>query len=229
MTAATSVLRFFAWSYSRLSDWEACPLRSKFKHLMKIPDPGSPALARGSDVHDHVAKYLTGKVRSIAPEWKRHAKRIALLKSLKPSVEQQWGFDAAWNRSDWFGANTIARIVVDAAAIVEKKGRPKTLLIVDWKTGKKREGYADQLELYALAGFARYPDVATVETELHYLDQDPDETETRSFARTDLPTLKAKWAKRVRPMLADRKFPPNPGRACMWCPYSASKGGPCQF
>jgi hypothetical protein len=220
---------FSAWSYSRLSDWEACALRAKLKHIDKRPDPGSPAMARGGEVHEHVAKFLTGRSRALAPEFAQHVSRLRELRKSKPAVEQQWGFDAAWGRSEWFAPTTVCRIVVDAAATSAAKSGRTVLTIVDFKTGKKRDGYADQLELYAVGGLSRYPEAESVVTELIYLDQDPAESERRTFARTDLAVLRARWARRVRPMLADRKFAPNPGTACRWCPYSAARGGPCQF
>ena len=32
-----------AWSYSRYADYKQCPAKFKYKHLMRLPDPGSAA------------------------------------------------------------------------------------------------------------------------------------------------------------------------------------------
>ena len=223
--------RFYAWSYSRLSDYEACPLRAKLKHLVKLPDPGNAAMARGADVHGSIAKYLSKKTRVPPPEAKLFRKELGALRILAPKVEEQWGFDGIWKPTDWFGLTTVARLVLDAYVLNDSSNRfPPTLTIVDFKTGKKRDGYTDQLELYALGGFAKFPKVSGVTVELWYLDMGPKETERATYGRSsEFEALKLKWAKRVKPMLSDRRFPPTPGNACRWCPYSASKGGPCQF
>ncbi len=57
--------RFTAWSYSRLSDYEACPLKAKIKHLDKVSEPSSPALKRGSDIHELAAKYATNQLTEL--------------------------------------------------------------------------------------------------------------------------------------------------------------------
>ena len=103
-----------AWSYSRLADYEQCPAKFKYKHIDRLPDPGSAAMQRGSDIHKAGENFLKGKGK-LTPEYKYFKKEMAELKQLSPLVEQQWGFTANWEQTGWFGNDTWLRIVCDVA------------------------------------------------------------------------------------------------------------------
>ena len=57
-----------AWSYSRYATYALCPLQFKLRYIDKIPEPQSPAMARGDRIHKEIARWLTGLVESLPRE-----------------------------------------------------------------------------------------------------------------------------------------------------------------
>lgn len=216
------VKQFTAWSYSRLAAWEDCPLRAKLKLLDKKTEPEGPALARGNLIHGEAANYLTGKVRALPSSLVKLKTSFKELKAAKPMVEQQWAFDVNWQPVEWFAPTAHLRIICDAVTL------PLPLaVVVDHKTGKLREGYQDQVELFALGVMAKFAEVKEVRTELWYLDHG--QIIPAEFDRSMETKLRAKWAKRVRPMLIDKTFAPRPGWVCRYCDFRKEKQGLCPF
>lgn len=226
----TALPKVVAWSYSRYSDYKQCPAKFKFKHLMRLPDPGSAAMQRGNVIHKMAEDYVKApKKGKLPPELKNVATEINHLRDIKAIVEQMWGFKSDWNwigRPGWFGDDVWARGKADAIGIYDDN----TALLVDWKTGKKYAANEEQVELFALMGFKRFPQVTAVDTRLWYTDAAPDDNEVqREYTLKDAAAIERDWSKRVVPMFTDRKFAPTPNEKCGWCPFSKGKGGPCQF
>jgi hypothetical protein len=104
--------------------------------------------------------------------------------------------------------------------------------VVDLKTGRIYEDKLDQLDLYNLAALCLDESIITHQpkvsyAEMWYLDQG--ETRERSLLIGEVEKAKAYWAKRVKPLFADKSFLPRPGQHCKWCHLSKSKGGPCPY
>lgn len=236
-----------AWSFSRWNDYNSCPRKAMYKHVMKMKEPGSAAMDRGTAIHKLAEDYVKGTVPRLPAELKLFD---AFMKKMKAKykkergtmiVEDNWAFDGAWGPSRWDDwANCVVRIKLDLAY-----SEGTTLHIVDYKTGKfseyKNEEYKAQQELYALAGLLRFPTAETVLPQLAYLDQgfsyprpanptsgfegDPEFV----FTRKDEPRLIKVWGQRTKKMLADTTFKPTPGNACTYCHFRKNNGGPCQF
>ncbi|OQW33956.1 MAG: hypothetical protein A4E20_12055 [Nitrospira sp. SG-bin2] len=214
--------QFTAWSFSRLHQWEECPLRAKLKLLDKRQEPEGPALARGNAIHKEAEKFASGQVRALPQSLALMKDDFKELKKAKPLVEQQWAFTINWEPTEWFAKDAWLRVICDAVTV-----SPPNAVVIDHKTGKLREGYNDQVELFALAALAKFQDVQTVRTELWYLDHGVIKDD--EFNRSMEKKLRTKWEKRARPLLADTTFAPRPGFHCRWCHFSKSKGGPCKY
>jgi hypothetical protein len=228
-----------AWSYSRYADYQQCPARFKYKHLDKLPDPGGAAMQRGSDIHKQGENWLKAGGKGAPPkDYKHFASEMKQLAKLNPLVEQQWGFTQDWSPTGWFGAQTWLRIVADVAVVYDDC----TADIVDFKTGRKYGTNEDQIELFSMGGFMKWPDVEHVTARLWYLDipdgpntdGDPHEESTanttiREYTRDEFEAARKAWGKRVEPMFKDKRFAPRANSKCVWCPYSKAKGGPCKY
>lgn len=227
---AAGPTKIVAWSFSRFNDYRKCPKYAFFKHVRRLQEPGSPALDRGSDIHEKAQVFAQKAARVACPEeLQTFEQEFRVLQKNKATlaVEQQWCFDSKWQQADWFGKDAWCRIVVDACFV---RKEDNVLVVIDHKTGKINDAHLEQLSLYALGGLLRNPDVDGVEVQLWYLDhgvQKPDQP--KIYTHAELPALRKEWEQRVRPMLSDGTFREKPGKACTWCHYSKGKGGPCKY
>lgn len=226
-----------AWSFSRYKDWLQCPLKARFKHVERRKEPGSDAMQRGSDVHKLAEDFTKGILNrkaftegaaSIVKQYGKPTKVLEFLdeltraKNLNPVCEDNWGFTSSWEETGWFAQNVWCRVKLDLAFA------EKTLLnVVDHKTGKPYPDHEDQLSLYALSGFIKYPKIKVVRSSLWYLDG-ASQTDLE-FDRSQLPALMEEWSDRVSPMMNDTIYAPKPNPKCQWCHFRKSNGGPCSF
>lgn len=211
-----------AWSFSRWKDYEKCPFYAKTKHIDKRKEPGSPAMQRGGEIDKKCEQYLKLPLFKLPEEVKSFAKEFAVLKKLKPMTQENWAFNLAWEKVDWFAKDAWLRVKMDAAVKKAKRAR-----LIDFKTGKPKDDHALQLELYALSGFLLFPEVTDIDTELWYTDLGKEDK--KPFKRSQVPLLKETWLDRIKAMLTDKRFSPKPGNYCTWCPFSKAKGGPCKY
>lgn len=217
-----------AWSYSRYGDYKQCPAKFKYKHLMKLPDPGTAAMNRGNDIHKMAEDVVRAKI-DVPPELAGVKEQLEFLRDNYAVPEENWGFKKSWEwigREGWFGDDVWFRAKTDVRLLYDDD----TLLLIDWKTGKKYFSNEEQIELFALAGYRRFPNVTEVDARLYYTDAEPSDNEVqRVYTAKDLEQVQKDWDKRVKPMFVDKRFAPTPNDKCGWCPYSRAKGGPCQF
>jgi hypothetical protein len=220
--------RLTAWSYSRLHQWEECPLMAKEKFITKsIATDDTPAMQRGKRLHDSVAKFLTGANAGVDREAIVFPRMEALILEIKnfpdKVVEQQWGFTSGWLPTGWFGNDTWFRSILDAGVLYQDN----TAEAVDWKTGKKYGSNMDQMKSQAVAMFGRYRMLTHVTVRLAYLDSGEEEIE--EVRKCEIPAIKQDFEKRVAKMFADTIFAPRPNKRCRFCPLARSNGGKCAF
>lgn len=216
-----------AWSYSRYADYKLCPAKFMYKHLMKLPDPGTAAMNRGNEIHKAAELVVKAKA-DITPELENVREQLEFLRDNYAVAEENWGFRASWEwigREGWFGDDVWFRAKTDVRLLYDDD----TLLLGDWKTGKKYFSNEEQIELFALAGYRRFPTVTEVDTRLWYIDVEDDNEIQRVYTPKELEAIQKDWTKRVVPMFKDRRFAPTPNDKCGWCPFTKAKGGPCKF
>lgn len=232
-TAATAGIT--AWSFSRLNDWRKCAKYAYFKHVLRMKEPGSEALDRGSRIGELAEKFASpaGKRMKTPGELQTFEVEFRDLQKRKVHSEEEWAFTKEWAPTGWFDKDAWARCKVDAFHI-EARGKGKdarvTGVVIDYKTGKINPVHLEQVTLYALAAFLKFPELQDVEVQLWYLDHGVLHPEPlRLFSRNDVPALKKEWDGNVGPMLRDRRFVEKPSKACTWCHFSKGKGGPCKY
>lgn len=227
-----------SWSFSRYSTYSQCPQRAKYLYIDKMKEPGSPAMERGNAIHAMAERYVLGTTARLPKELKLFAdffKSTRAAKKRDPMavvVEETWAFRKDWTQTTWDDWNGChLRVKLDLAIL-----DGDTVTVVDHKTGKyspqwNLQGYAEQVELYALAALHIYNGV-TVVPRLHFLDHDivhPPSDEPLTFTARDRPRLKKEWTARTRAMLNDRTFAPKPSNMCRFCSFRKDNHGPCQF
>lgn len=220
----------FSFSYSRWSVWDECPRKYRYKHIDKLPEPVSPAMERGKKVHDEAAKFVacaTEHMPAALEQFTVLATGLRDWPAKQKAVEQQMAFDRDKRRVEWFGANAYYRMIWDVGTW-DADGTK--ISIVDWKTGKPRGSYTDQMEVFALPAYWTMEKLERFDAYLVYLDTGDVRPATVTRDEMFSPGgVNEKWRDNVARMEADTEFPAKPSEsACRFCAFSWRKGGPCR-
>ena len=235
------VKQFTAWSFSRLIEWEECPFKAHQKHILKNTEPDKPVFQRGRDIEEAAYKYIFSKTPLPLPKsCTAFPDEFKLMRKQRKVVisNHDMAFDKDWRPVEWFSKSAWVRVKMDLLLEeplgLSRGGKYKhwRVHVVDLKTGRIYEDKLDQLDLYNLAALCLGDEIITHGpqvsfAEMWYLDQG--ETRERSLFLTDVAKAKAYWAKRVKPLFADKSFLPRPGQHCKWCHLAKSNGGPCPY
>lgn len=223
-----------SWSFSKLGDFDKCKKYFWLKHEQKIPEPdrvlrpGQTEFAndRGSRIHDAAEHFVDGTGPFI-PELKKFQLEFEHLKHLhtqgRVSLEHEWGMSKDWEITDWKGA--WLRLKLDALCF----GSPHEAVVIDYKTGKRfgnEVKHMQQVSMYALVSFLRYPELDVVHSELWYTDVD--ELTTQTFTRDQALRYKRSFNQRGCDITNCTDWPTNANRfSCQWCMYGPEHSGHC--
>jgi RecB family exonuclease len=217
-----------SWSHSKLGDFDKCKQLVYLKHIAKIPEPervlkpGQTEFAndRGSRVHDNCEGYVRGEHDALCPEASKHFEyQIELLRHLyslgQVSLEGEWGMNRGWEADEWKAA--WLRLKLDVCVFLDHTHA----VVIDYKTGRKfgnEVKHAEQLQLYQLVTFLRYPRLEKVTVDLWYLDQN--ETTSVTYTRMQGLRFRENFNRRGISLTETEVWPPNPNvHSCKWCPY----------
>lgn len=180
-------------------------------------------MTHGNQVH----KAIENDLKGVAPLPEKYADLASMINKIKSKpgnrlIEHKFGVTQGYKSTTFFAKDVWFRGVIDFGLVGEK-----TATLLDWKTGKPKPN-ADQLKLFAAAGFAAFPYVQTIKTGYVWLGHKSIDAAT--FQRDDLPGIWQEFTPRVIRLVKakeDDKFPPNPSGLCRnWCPVPNSM---CEF
>lgn len=240
------VAKHTSWSPSKLGCWEECPAKASYKYLHKLPDPGGPALVRGSWVHEQCENYVSQRIKKLATtmvlpdcpplevQWNEETLyKLNRLRRIYSKghvrTEMDMAFTAAWKSCEWMAQDVWARMKMDLLELDPKRG---TIKVTDWKTGRyKPDGeYDDQLKIYCVAALTALPEYKVATASLWFTDVGKEVTRPQGvLTRAGLAAEQARWTKKVSPMFNDTVHAPTPNPTCRYCPYSVQRRGPCKF
>jgi hypothetical protein len=208
----------FAWSFSRLKNYETCPKRHYEVDIAKnFKEEGSEALLWGEQVHK-AAELCLEKNEPLPigmPTLQRWIDVIKDVKYDKLLVEQKLAITKDFQACGYFDRPCWFRTKADVLGIMGK-----VALAIDWKTGKFQED-SQQLALMAAAAFANFPALKQIRTEFIWLKEGPGVSTREDFLRADIVKI---W-KNIWPRIETLEhayntntYPPKPGALCRkWC------------
>lgn len=224
-----------AWSYSRLSVFEACKRRFQIQYVEKVPEPPRPlppgktehANDRGTRVHEGAERFVKGGIE-LLPELKKFEPELLAARDLfaagSASVEGDWAFTRDWQPTAWHSADVWCRVKCD---LVVELDSGQSCVVVDYKTGKRfgnEMKHAEQTQLYVLATLLKKPNARKVTAELWYTDLD--ELSSMTYTREQGLRLMKNFERRGELLTACEDFPPNPNQfSCRFCPYKPKEKG----
>jgi hypothetical protein len=208
----------FAWSYSKLKNFESCPKRHWHLDIAKdVKEEEGEALIFGNELHKAMARRV--EAGTALPQHFREYEPWAAKVSTpggKLLVEQKFAIAADFSPVEFFARNVWFRGIADVLRI-----HGPVALVIDWKTGKIKEDSV-QLALTAQCVFSHYPDVHAVRTEFVWLAEDA--TTRADFKRGDMPAFWADLWPRISALEQAHKlteYPAKPGALCRrWCPVT---------
>ncbi len=218
--------RTIAMSYSRIKMFEECPRQFYYKHIMRMQEPPSPILQRGSDIHKALELYLTGRPAdtSIVPLW---AKVLGLIDDLRGSMkgaheaERKIALTTGWRPTPkYFGPDAWWRSQLDWTLWTEDR---RFALSLDWKTGKRWMD-ATQLWMNAMALFAVEPRLEQVDAAFVWLDQGVT-VDVETFHRPDAAQAQERVEQvsdAVEACQEAKEWPAVPSAKCRWCVGAAA-------
>jgi hypothetical protein len=227
-----------SWSFSKVQDFEKCKFLCWLKHDQKIPEPERPlppgktehANDRGTRIHTSCEEYINGTSDALDPDAEKHfGPQIDMLRVLHGdglvSLEGEWGMNRDWEPCDY--KNAWLRLKLDAMVMHDER----TATVIDFKTGKKWGNeikHGEQLALYQLVTFLRYPFLERVYAELWYLDQPTDNLTSLMYTRQKGLMHRSNWDRRGHKLTTCTDWQPNPNlHSCKYCQYGPWNGGQC--
>lgn len=225
----------FAWSYSRLKNFETCPKRHFEVDIMRRFDDGGEAILEGNLVHDILADAIGNKGgKGTAPKPVPEERRIALEDWAKPylamraqgadvATEMDLAINAQFQPTGWFDKDAWYRAKVDVRVL---SATQQVGIAEDWKTGKPAED-SPQLQMTALVMFAHYAPLQLVQARFTFLKYDS--RDEQRIRREDSARIWNQIAPRVVPLQKAYAnpdptvgFPAKPGFLCRkWCPVTS--------
>lgn len=213
----------FAWSYSRLKNYETCARRFLNIDLLKaFQEEPSEALTYGNDLHKALAERLQKKTplplgMTHLEEWAARVEAAAVGGALYVeqalAIRRDFGPCGYFDRPVWYRAKVDVMVVKGPVAVA-----------LDWKTGRILDDSV-QLALTAACIFAHQPQVQAVRTEFVWLKEG--ETTRADFRRADMATFWNSILPRVKPMEAahetgnESAYPPKRSGLCrLYCPVA---------
>jgi len=209
----------WAWSYSKLKNFEVCPKRMYEVDILKsFSDGGGEALTWGNDVHAALAAAL--KDNTPLPEpMKIYQYWVDRVRAGTGQlfVEQKYAITRQFQKTTYFANDVWYRGIGDVVRI-----NKDVALVLDWKTGKILEDSV-QLMLMAQCLFSHFPEIKYVRSSFVWLKEDCETPELLS--RQEVADQWVGLLDRVNGMeqaAKDMNYPPKPGHLCKsWCPVAS--------
>lgn len=211
----------FAWSYSKLKNFESCARRHNEIDLLKnFKEDESENLVWGNSLHKAMAKALANgadlpiTMRKYQP-YVDLAKRLAAAGEM--GVELKLAVDRQFNPVTFFDGSAWFRGIADVLFRVGP-----VAVVWDWKTGKVLEDSV-QLGLTATMIFANHPEITSVRSTFVWIGNDA--TTEEKWTRADMPRLWGELMPRVKRLeqaYLTGEYDPTPSGLCKrYCPVSS--------
>lgn len=205
------------WGISKWRDFEQCPAMYYAKHISKEwKEAPNDAMERGSAVHKRFEEAVNYELQ-LPEELARFQPFVdgcVQLKAQGASVvpEFKMGMRIDFTRCDYFRDEKL-RIRAAFDLYVEQK---RSVMLVDYKTGKFKPSHKEDAEFYSAVG---HMTTGALKTEMTYLYVDEPQNSFK-FECVDAPLVMANWWKKfdyADKIIASGNVPANSCNACAWC------------
>lgn len=216
--------RIIPWSYSTWSAYQTCPRQFYELRIAKsVVDPPSQQIIWGNQVH----KALEDNIKQGKPVPKNMAHMMPVVERILNApgenfAEMELACDINLKPTGFWDSETWARGKGDLVKINGSKGA-----FFDWKTGKIKKNSL-QLDLMAIMGFAKFPQLEIASTAFIWF-QAPSKPTVAKYHRDRVPALLEQFLPGVDDMLwseANNVWPEKPSGLCKPNPRTGFAGCP---
>jgi hypothetical protein len=207
------------WSHTMLSNFENCARKGYHLYIAKdLPKADTEAMRWGNAVHKALDKRI-GQGFELPDEMVQYEPMAAavldkahhLARDIKITTEQKLGVTTTGTATGFFDKDVWGRGAIDVLMVKEP-----VALIVDWKTGKRRED-PKELETFALLLQATRPEIRNIYGVYVWL-QDETIGQLHNISDTATTWLSInRQMQHINQMSKDNKFPPTPNPLCGYC------------
>ena len=222
-------MNYGPYSYSRLATFTKCPAKFKFNYIdkVKVEFIVSPAMERGTEIHNSLEAYMNGHSEHLHPDIHEHYGQFffSLRETYDCQPEYKWGIDMDMNACGYDHPDVMVRGFMDLRFIPTDE----RVQVFEYKTGKIYREHTAQQWLYGTATLIELPDQDGVDVTAVYLDQKQNKKihypammlgEYKSMLTTEIETIEN------TPL---DEFITKPQWSCKWCQFSKQNRGPCKF
>lgn len=216
------------WSHSSYKMFSQCRRQYNLVKRLKVVKPSEfEGNSYGKQAHKAIEEYLLKGI-PLPEEFRRYQSWIDTAASLPGHklVEAKLGMTIEGKPTEFFAKDVWWRGLPDLAIINEEK---QLAHVCDWKFSKNaRYADRDQLELLALAIFARYPMIKKVKGLLAFLVSN--EPVVATYHRRDFAVTLSKWIGRIDEIRkAEENDVWNPTSSGLCNPYCPATKAHCEF
>ena len=219
----------FALSYSRLSDYDTCPLMFREKYINKtLKFEQNAAMKRGEEVHAALERNVYRALHRQDPVGEQvvidtHPILVAFVdRHPMVATEEKNAFDEKWKVRDYFAKDVFFRSVIDLEGRTDLKGGVAN--IIDFKTGQYNEN-EKQLKLYNMVALLKYPEITSATSTLLFVDQkrnSPPVTTPRSELKSMLHEVEEQ-SELIQISIERDEWPATQSWKCKWCAVDSCK------
>jgi hypothetical protein len=201
-----------AWSFSAMHSYENCALQFLLDRTEPVEQELSWALEHGIHCHTLMENYLKGIIDGVPIELKLFESELIKLKSVGALAEEEIVLDRHWDivegDNPWRSKDAWIRAKLDARW---------DNLIVDLKTGREYDHYAEQADLYATMRMQIDREIGEIDVEFWYTKSG--DVASFTFMRSEQEERIEAWEVRARKLMTEKHWLPSINIGCRWCAY----------
>jgi len=218
------------YSYSSLATFKQCPAKFKFAYIDKVEvesEPPSPAMERGTKIHNSVEDYLLGKSEFLHPDIHKDYGQWMFGLRQEPGElipEWKWGITWEFKPCSYDAADCMLHGYTDLLVLPEDE--KANVPLYEWKTGKKYlDDHMAQVNLYSMVTMIHHPERPGVDAMITYFDQN--DYHKVYYPQGMMLNYMTGMRREVDKLVFETRYPTKPSFKCRWCKFSRDNGGPC--
>jgi len=222
-------------SFSTLSNFTNCPYSVYLSKVKNggIGNVGSPAMDRGSEIHQMLEDYVKGDVEFV--DWYKIKSKdyyIDMIEKFREEYkenlivpEMEIALREDLSPCGWTDKDVWFRGAIDIARFNKPLEEATEATLYDYKTGGYNHSakHRSQLQLYALLILQLYPKIEKVSVAAIYLDHRK-ELFFNSFGQSDVRMIWPRTYAKLKSVTDATVFYPNAnGYTCKWCQHKTKQ------